>query len=221
MNFKDRLKYLERLGQTFGDILTTSNPVKAHCGRECMMCSVKTGDCTKRSIVYQISCMECKVRGNPHYYYGETARKGWERAREHQAMLEDHPDKSALGDHVRDMHEGEKVEFTMKLVTKTYKPLERQCVEAQEIRENKKGVLNRKGEWGQNLPPEFGLLEDKIYRLKRKNNKPDKQREMPACKRRRKDGQMNKSELQVTGVGNDDGKVTGNDDNEALNEMGG
>ena len=143
MNFKDRLKYIERLGQTFGDILTTSNPVKAHCGRECMMCSVKTGDCTKQSIVYQISCMECQVRGNPHYYYGETARTGWERARKHQNMVADHPDKSALGDHVRHMHEGEKVEFTMKLVTKTYKPLERQCVEAQEIRENKKGVLNK------------------------------------------------------------------------------
>ena len=29
--------------------------------------------------------------------------------------------------------------------------------------------MNRKGEWGENLPPDFGVLEDSIYKVKRKN----------------------------------------------------
>ena len=57
----------------------------------------------------------------------------------------------------------------MKIVLKHMKPLERQCKEALEITSYKEGkVFNRRGEWGKNLPPDFGILEDQIYRVERK-----------------------------------------------------
>ena len=57
----------------------------------------------------------------------------------------------------------------MKIVSKHFKPLERQCSDALQITEYKDGkVLNRRGEFGENLPPDFGILEDNVYKVKRK-----------------------------------------------------
>ena len=91
-----RIKYVETLGQTVADRLTRSDQVKAHCGRECRMCSTQPGNCTKKNIVYSIECRECIKEGRESKYFGETARTGWERSREHFALLENYPDKSAL-----------------------------------------------------------------------------------------------------------------------------
>ena len=89
--------------------------------------------------------------------------------REHYTLLENHPDKSALGDHIRDDHNGLECKFVMKLVSKHMKPLKRQCKEGLMINEYTEGeVINRHGEWVENLPPDFGVLEDKIYKVKRK-----------------------------------------------------
>ena len=89
--------------------------------------------------------------------------------REHLTLLDNHPEKSALADHVRDEHDGRPCSFKMRLVSKHFKPLERQCSEALQITEYKEGqVMNRRGEFGENLPPDFGILEDGVYRTKRK-----------------------------------------------------
>ena len=61
--------------------------------------------------------------------------------REHITLLENHPDKSALGDHLKEEHNGDKCEFKMKLVSKHFKPLERQCSEALQITEYKDGKV--------------------------------------------------------------------------------
>ena len=123
--------------------------------------------------MYSIECRECTKEGKESKYYGETARTGWERSREHFTLLENYPDKSALGDHIREEHNNRPCDFSMKLVSKHFKPLERQCKEGLMIGEYEKGkIMNRRGEWGENLPPDFGVLEDTIYKVKRKSTNP-------------------------------------------------
>ena len=98
-------------------------------------------------------------------YFGKTARMGWERTKEHFSLLENHPEKSALGDHARDDHDGQTCAFKMKLLSKHLKPLERQCKEGLDISEYKEGkVMNRRGEWGENLP--LGYLRIKFTKGK-------------------------------------------------------
>ena len=154
------------------------------------MCETKPGDCTKKNIVYEIECRDCKKGGKEAKYFRETARRGWERMREHYSLLENHPERSALGDHMTEDHEGGECEFTMKLVSKHLKPLERQCKEGLMISEYKNGkVINSRGEWGKNLHPDFGILEDSIYKVKRKKSelthrcpsKPTKRRKVEVC----------------------------------------
>ena len=183
MGFKLRIKYVEKLGNTVADMLVRTDPVGGHCGRDCNMCSTKTGDCTKKNVVYQIECAECTKLGKKPKYFGETARTGFERMREHLTLLNNHPDKSALGDHIRDKHSGKPTNFTMKLVSKHFKPLERQCAEAIQITEYKDGqVMNRRGEFGENLPPDFGILEDGLYRTNPKRKKVELKQQVPADK---------------------------------------
>ena len=43
-NFKLRLKYVKTLGSTVADVLTISDPFRAHCGWKCNMCNVKAGE---------------------------------------------------------------------------------------------------------------------------------------------------------------------------------
>ena len=147
------------------------------------MCSTKTGDCTKKNIVYQIECAECTSLEKKPKYFGETARTGFERMREHLTLLDNHPEKSALGDHIRDEHNGKASSFKMKLVSKHFKPLERQCAEAIQITEYTDGqVMNRRGEFGENLPPDFGILEDGLYRTNSKRKKVELKQQVPIDK---------------------------------------
>ena len=92
-NFKLRLKYVKTLGSTVADVLTKSDPFRAHCGRKCNMCNVKAGDCTKKGIVYEIECTERAKSGKKTKYISETAQTGWERQKEHYTLLQNHPDK--------------------------------------------------------------------------------------------------------------------------------
>ena len=60
-------------------------------------------------------------------------------------------------------HPGEALRFKMKIVEFTRANLERQAKEAHqiELNMNKHNILNRHGEWGQNLSQKL-VLEDKI-----------------------------------------------------------
>ena len=92
-NFKLRLKYVKTLGSTVADVLTKSDPFRAHCGRKCNMCNVKAGDCTKKGIVYEIECTERAKSGKKTKYISETAQTGWEWQKEQYTLLQNHPDK--------------------------------------------------------------------------------------------------------------------------------
>ena len=83
-------------------------------GKHKKTCRKTTGDCTKKEVVYCIECADCTREGKKSVYFGETARMGWEQHKEHFTLLENHPEKSALGDHSRDDHNGQACVFRMK-----------------------------------------------------------------------------------------------------------
>ena len=59
-------------------------------------------------------------------------------------------------EHHKENHKGEEYpKFKVELVKKCKKPLVRHILEGLKIDKFKGITINRKGEWGQNLPPKF------------------------------------------------------------------
>ena len=86
-----------------------------------------------------------------------------------------------------EFHRGEEPEYTMKLVEYSVLPLQRQAKEGHLIGNFKGGILmNRKGEWGQNLPPKLvvdGEEEDTGRKRDRRGNEREERKEERAGKR--------------------------------------
>ena len=85
---------------------------------------------------------------------------------------------SPLTEHNQDCHPGQVPQFKMQVEGFYRRPLYRQTREGQLIADNEEGtLLNRRGEWGQNLPPKLEIVvEDKVVRdrvAKRKEGKSD------------------------------------------------
>ena len=57
-------------------------------------------------------------------------------------------------------------DYKVELVRSFRKPMERQIFEGMRIRNSKAIPINRKGEWGQNLPPRFEIEETKKPRFR-------------------------------------------------------
>ena len=81
---------MERSGRMLKDLLSCSNLFSGEgCGREkCGACesASKPLNCSRRGLVYETSCEECMVEGEPGaMYVGETARSSAERMGEHLA----------------------------------------------------------------------------------------------------------------------------------------
>ena len=76
---------------------------------------------------------------------------------EHQIMIAKKKSESPLMEHHLESHKDQEPKFRAKVVLSVRKPLERQCREGYLIGNPPDGVtlMNRKGEWGQNLPPKF------------------------------------------------------------------
>ena len=84
-------------------------------------------------------------------YYGETARTLYDRGEEHRNALREKNMESPLWEHHQGEHQGEEPAFEMGALCS---PLVGQCKEARLIVDNgAKKLMNRKGEWWQNLPP--------------------------------------------------------------------
>ena len=125
----------------------------------------------QQGVVYQISCSLCKAEAKKTYYYGESARTGYDRGLEHLAALGRMNPESPLVEHLLEAHPGVGVEddedtsahFQMSIVSTHPKPLQRQCQEAHLIQTFREGqLMNRKGEWGQNLPPKLTLADEDL-----------------------------------------------------------
>ena len=84
-----------------------------------------------------------------------------DRGEEHLKALRDWSIESTLWKHHQDTHGAdEDPNFEMKAVSYTPSPLVRQCMEARMIHDSQKNLMNRRGEWGQNLPPRLTIEDD-------------------------------------------------------------
>ena len=131
------------------------------------MCKTDPGKCTRKNIVYRYDCLICQEEeGNPGTsYIGEEHRK---------AMAKLDPE-SPMVEHQEEKHQGQPIRVAMKLVAKVPRPLDRKVTEGVLIASSLQPLMNRKGEWGQHLPPQYGLLdgEEAHKALKRKKQADD------------------------------------------------
>ena len=161
LNFNGRIRYCEELGSKISDLLVKDTPWESHCGRlNCMTCIDRPGQCYKQSVVYKMICGGCKEQGQTGEYYGESARSAFDRGAEHIKALRSNDNSNPLVAHWKEFHGESEWNYSMKVI-KTFKsPLQRQSCEGFLIANFKGDVLlNRKGEWGQNLPPKI-VIED-------------------------------------------------------------
>ena len=94
-------------------------------------------------------------------------------------------------EHHLEHHSGESPEFSMKLVEFSPFPLQRQAKEGHLITNFKGDVLmNRKGDWGQNLPPRLivegeeertGGQRTRVQERKKKEEEPERKKSRTSC----------------------------------------
>ena len=126
-----------------------------------MLCSGSPGKCKRKNIVYTFKCNLCKEEDKIGVYFGESSRTGYDRGAEHAAALAKMDQNSPLVEHHLEIHEGRTPSFTMEVVQTFLRPLDRQVMEGVLIQSFKGDFLmNRRGEWGQNLPPQFTTATD-------------------------------------------------------------
>ena len=73
----------------------------------------KERNCEKNGAGYRISCLSCR---SEVAYEGETGSNGYSRGKEHEAALEHKQEENANWKHCLVAHEGQRVEFSMKVV---------------------------------------------------------------------------------------------------------
>ena len=128
--------------------------------------------------------MICKESQKEVQYFGESARTSYDRGLDHQNALLKRDPESPLVEHLTDDHpeidpsEDARGYFDMKVKSYHARPLQRQCEEAHQIISFKgHKILNRKGEWGQNLPPK--LVEDDLEKPQKRKRIPNLTSEAP------------------------------------------
>ena len=194
LGFRTKIKYVEEQGIKISGTLVKKDPNPSHCEREwCFTCQSKPGICSRQGAVYKILCVNCKEYnegqekegqeiGQETCYFGESARTLFDRGQEHLKALKKKSPESPLWEHHSEAHQGQEPRFTMEAVSFTNSALIRQSMEARLIVDNgHMNLMNRKGEWGQNLPPKL-LMEDERHEglgqcksgsMKRSRQEPD------------------------------------------------
>ena len=111
--------------------------------------------------IYRISCQICQSEGQKTYYVGETARTPYDRGIEHLKAISKGNEESPMVEHHLEDHLGTEPSFKMEILRYPKTTLLRQVSEGVLIDENFKNpaikVMNRKGEWGQHLPPKLSI----------------------------------------------------------------
>ena len=160
LGFKTRFKYIEQMGLSIREMVVKKDPDAQECGRsECMVCLTKPGVCMRKGGIYKITCMTCKGQGKSVVYVGETGRSLWDRGVEHFNAIRRYNKESPMVEHHTDAHPDAPREFQMESLGFPKSSLMRQASEAHEIGKASKTseLMNRRGEWGQNLPPRLTL----------------------------------------------------------------
>ena len=82
--FPTKVRFVEKLGSTIGDILENKDLLSGHCHRDdCFPSKSKPGKCFRKNVLYEIVCEGCRGEGKTTKYFGETARTGYDRGAEH------------------------------------------------------------------------------------------------------------------------------------------
>ena len=142
-----KIKVIEKSGISIKKQLCSSDPFPRSecCDKDCKICPNKRVNCKDREVVYAILCSECKDKRG--MYIGETARSVGERFKEHIENYESKNERSALYKHSMEHHNGRKVKYDLKVITKCLKdPMKRQIGESEYIK-HFKPELNSKDEW--------------------------------------------------------------------------
>ena len=150
----DKVKIVERAGIMVKRLVCESNPwAGSNCRREeCLLCrnyQEGNGNCRRRNVLYQTSCLQCKEKGKESVYYGESSRTGFERGLEHVADIRSKDKESHIRRHLEEEHGGlensRENNFSMKILRRHQSSFCRQIHEAVVISRNQnKNILNSK-----------------------------------------------------------------------------
>ena len=95
-------------GPTLGSKLITSALSKPPCPagqRHCHTCgSGLKGKCTRKNVVYKITCNMCKINMSNEFYIGESSRPIRYRFNEHLSDARKRKPDTPLGEHITDFH---------------------------------------------------------------------------------------------------------------------
>ena len=204
-----KLKVVERAGMRLEDLLCKADPWQGKdcCREACLLCKTKekTGknksqDCTKRSLVYEIWCLDCESKEEDrikaaagddeklleelkktkklYKYVGESSRSIYERAMEHSNALTSLSSGSSMLRHHLDQHEGEELDpgkFGVRVLQYTRTSFERQILESVKIQENNNHfLLNSKSEYNRCAIPRLTTkIGETAYKRWKKEEKED------------------------------------------------
>ena len=124
-----------------------------------------------------MTCRICTNEGREKQtvYIGESARTPFDRGAEHLKLMEREDKESPAVEHTMEMHPGQETSFSMEVISLPKTTLPRQAMEGHHIRLNEgQNLINRCGEWGQNLPPKM-IIEGQDQVNKRTQGKPQGQ----------------------------------------------
>ena len=120
----------------------------------------------KENVTYTIKCMKCLEGGKTATYWGESARNGFKRGKEHCEGLAQRNEKAPLWRHNSRYHEGSQDSswYNMKVERSHRTPMSRQIEEGVENLHCKADiVMNAQGEWnGSKLPRLLVERRDKL-----------------------------------------------------------
>ena len=124
----------------------------------CFLSQHDLGKCTRPNPVFLMTCLTCQKVGEKSHYLGESGRIGWDRGQENWAALENMDDTSPWVEHLLEKHREGLCAFSMKITSFQRSNIMRQATEASEIQKYPESqLMNRKGEWGQNLSPKLTI----------------------------------------------------------------
>ena len=163
----------------------------AACGREeCITCKQgadKLPPCTRRSVVYENSCVECNQGADgeeggaghqgvpqiPSVYVGESSRSLQERAVEHWRAAKSSKQTSHMRVHQEQHHGGREPRFMIKPVSFHKTALSRQVSEAVRIRRRggEGAILNSKAEFSRCYIPRLQVEPDEMKEQREKKER--------------------------------------------------
>ena len=168
-NSKERIKIVEKSGQSIENILSKKDPFeKENCiEKACPICKnpekKKNILCNTNNVGYRWLCNTCKNRDKVKVYEGETSRSARLRGKEHLDGYRRKTSDNVLYKHKMTEHENEDADFSMEITGRFSDALTRQADEAVRIHGRKdEELLNSKSEF--NHPPIARVVIQKTIR---------------------------------------------------------